>query len=544
MNETAKSSSDGNMSDYDLVSDIDSTPPSSPRAGSGAMASPRGSSPPPKGWSTLSLSDARIEKDGSRYSAKPSLLSSTCNKDATSHQTATTPKSGPFHCQACQRLLRDCVECPSCHSLFCREHLRVDSSTGMSPCPCKPCRDGPRSANDNKITPSATSTTSATPAAAVVAANTAFASSRQLEVYPREAFLPNIPVQRMADAVPSRCNACGSLFSWGDLATHECDLQTVSCDLARWGCTWTGKRHQLADHITASTCPGLLARAEHELVGARAEISAMRAELAAALEAKKDAEHRAEAAEKRSEELEGKLAVLENNRKIMSEQEEAAAGAAAEAEAAVDGKRRTEGASVRSRSGRGTSGGVAGGSGGGPPPSRGRHHSHGHGQRPAQQQQGRQQRQQQEHDSVLQEWQQQQQEQQEQQARAQALQRQQQQQQQPPPTSVAPTTTLNFTSILNKAGFSPNAFPLSSTTTPTPTAASDKAAAAATTTATSRRPSTAVAPPRPRAVARGPKMVVEAACQAPVPATEACLRPYLEQPVSLLEKKVVVFWPR
>lgn len=38
--------------------------------------------------------------------------------------------------------------------------------------------------------------------------------------------------------------------------------------------------------------------------------------------------------------------------------------------------------------------------------------------------------------------------------------------------------------------------------------------------------------------------VVEASCQAPVPATEACLKPYLERPDSLLEKKVVVFWPR
>lgn len=534
-------SSDGNMSDYDFVSDPeDDRCAISPRRDNTvrtaviARAVSRGSSPPPpKGWSTLDLSDGRTGAGGNDGHGSTSADSSD-NIINTAPSTATSAAAGrvegPLGCMACGSLLRDCVECPGCHSLFCREHLRIDKLTGKSPCPCEPCSLPPRS----KTTPESTAkkhrnkTNRASDDSIAettrTSGSTAAARARGT-VHPSEAFLPNIPVQRMADAVPSLCNGCGVSLSWGDLASHACDLQTVPCEHARWGCGWKGRRQRRADHEASSTCPGKLACAEHALGEARAEATAVRvgfdaklaAELAAAREATESVERRATAAEMRAQELEMKIATAEN---VIKSMEVAATAAAAAAEAKLAAAvEATTAATATALAYKKKAAAMA--------EARGKDSSTAEvsndmaargGDAPQQQQH-------------------------------------QQQQQQMLPTGFGAMLTkaaaaggmaTGGAGFLSRGAASPvEEAPASMSKTataslplpPAVTAAQRKAKDAAG-SKSSRQPQ------QQQPQQQKQKQVVEAACQAPVPATEACLRPYLERPHSLLEKRVVVFWPR
>lgn len=501
------SSDDGHMSDYDFVdlqetnvysSDDDSTVTSS-------LA-------PPKGWSTLSLSDAdaaartgavavtsatRVRREFvSAVPASPTVIARAST--STPAAAAAGNVSRCLECSVCQRLLRDCVECPTCHSLFCRTHLRVDSNS-KSPCPCEPCLAAASkketSAENNAPFSTATTTATAAPAAPV-------------QLHPASSFLPNIPVQRMADAVPSSCDGCGLSLSWGELGSHVCDQQLVPCD----GCGWFGKRHLLEHH--ASTCSGkqLVARAQHEALAARAELDLARRD-------QEGAERRVSSAEMRASELEARLLQAEKalEEKIgeaaalraeaalhMKKEDELqkllqqarAETATAAAKAASDAaKRGGDGAAATGRSSslaeplrRGSGGGRTRSSNGAA----------------AAAQQG------------------------------------------------AP---LGFAAMLNRAGFAP-----------APAAAAPESVAQRKAAATAAATQTTVASTASRAsgrssgtskgalhaavqMARGDRpsgggVMMDTASQAPVPSVEACLKPYLDRPSSLLEKKVVVFWPR
>lgn len=473
---------------------------------------------PPKGWSTLSLSDAEAVKTipaavttatttgaaGGRreFISAPIAAASFCQTAAavTKSSTRFEPSSpAAFSCRACGNLLRDCVECPTCHSLFCREHLVIDKQNGTSPCPCEPCSPAPIA-----TTLSAASTSS--PAAA------------RVHHQPCDAFLPNIPVQRMADAVPSRCDGCGISLSWGELGRHACDQQLVPCGRRQHGCSWFGKRHEREAHEASSTCPGRLALAQAEALEARSEAARLRA-------AGEEAERRASSAEVRASELEARLAAAE--RCLQERDQEAAAlrgkittmTAAAAVTAEKNGKK---------------------------------------------QERLQQQLKQQASAATV--------------AFPRRAGKQQQQQaaatrtpQMPPPQQQQPPNTMPFAAILNRAGFSPQ----TATTTAAdaepvrlPLAVPDKkksgagSRAAATATTQTVVPSTAsrasgrgtangalsAAVQMARAGGSPPRasagVMMDTASQAPVPAVEACLKPYLDRPSSLLEKKVVVFWPR
>ncbi|CAN0322585.1 unnamed protein product, partial [Hapterophycus canaliculatus] len=291
MSSLAESSSDdGNMSDYDFV-DVEGASSDDDTVTSSLA--------PPKGWSTLSLSDADGGETGAYFLASaaaaataargrrefissPGSAAATCasfspsviKKSSTRFEPAPA-SAGAFSCRACDRLLRDCVECPTCHSLFCREHLVINKQNGKSPCPCEPCRP---SSTDTVVAPFFTTSAQAPSAP---------------RLHPHEAFLSNIPVQRMADAVPSKCDGCGISLSWGELALHACDQQLVPCRHKDFGCRWFGQRHEADSHAESSTCPGRLARAQRANDDLRAELAASRAEAEAL-------EHRACSAEERA----------------------------------------------------------------------------------------------------------------------------------------------------------------------------------------------------------------------------------------------------
>ncbi|CAM9284310.1 unnamed protein product [Choristocarpus tenellus] len=146
-----------------------------------------------------------------------------------------------LQCAVCHSLLRDCIECPECHNIFCRSHLVVynggngeDGSEILTQCPCDTCSN----------------------------VNTGGST-----IHPVSSFLTNIPVQRMADATQTACEECDIALSWGDLQTHICDEQEVICDLSRWGCAWRGRQVDAKAH--KSSCFGRLVRAEEELAVAQ-----------------------------------------------------------------------------------------------------------------------------------------------------------------------------------------------------------------------------------------------------------------------------------
>ncbi|CBJ28682.1 hypothetical protein Esi_0117_0068 [Ectocarpus siliculosus] len=479
---------------------------------------------PPKGWSTLSLSDAEAVKTGPaavtttttttgaaggrrEFISTPIAAASFCQTAAavTKSSTRFEPSSlAAFSCRACGNLLRDCVECPTCHSLFCREHLVVDKQNGTSPCPCEPCSLAPIA-----TTLSAASTSS--PAAAARAHH-----------HPREAFLPNIPLQRIADAVPSRCDGCGISLSWGELGRHACDQQLVPCGRRQHGCSWFGKRHEREAHEASSTCPGRLALAQAEALEARSEAARLRA-------AGEEAERRASSAEMRASELEARLAAAE--RCLQERDQEAAAlrgkittmTAAAAVTAEENGKKQERLQQQLKQQAAAAAAAVAQDA-----RRAGKH-------------------------------------QQQQAAATRTPQPPPQQQQQPP-------NAMPFAAILNRAGFSPQTATTTAAAAAAPvrlplavpdrkkSGAGSRAAAIATTQTVV--PSTAsrasgrgtakgtlsAAVQMARAGGSPPRasagVMMDTASQAPVPAVEACLKPYLERPSSLLEKKVVVFWPR
>lgn len=366
---------------------------------------------------------------------------------------------GPFSCKVCSSILRDNVECSSCHSLFCREHLRINKAAGTSPCPCKPC---------------------------------AFSAVPQ----PLSFFLPNIPVQRMADSIPSRCDGCGGAFSWGDLAKHACERQTINCEYASWGCSWKGQRQHLPRHLASSTCPGKLALAEHEVAEARKEINTIRMELAAAKEAKEDAERRAVTAETRSRELEAKVAEAEKN--LREKDAVIAKRATADNLNLAAGERRTSPAAANNAAS-GTGGRNSGGTSSSPSAS--------------ESSSGQTTRNQSATTAI-------------------GIQQQllgvmfnQKGDSSKPQQAAGASSSTGKTS----SGQQKKQNPMDSTRRQ-----SDESAAPASGTALASP--AVVAVPRP--------VGVDVACQAPVPATEACLKPYLERPHALLEKKIVVFWPR
>eukprot|EP00903_Cladosiphon_okamuranus_P019986 g18361.t1 len=524
------SSDDGHMSDYDFVdlqetnvysSDDDSTVTSS-------LA-------PPEGWSTLSLSDAdaaavaaaksepvvvtsatRVRREF--ISAVPVSPSAVAQRGATSTvfepaggNSSSQQVSGCLECSVCQRLLRDCVECPKCHSLFCRNHLRVDSN-GKSPCPCEPCRSAASTASQKE--------TSVAPTAAA-ATTIAFATPVQQPLHPASSFLPNIPVQRMADAVPSRCDGCGLSLSWGELGSHFCDQQLVSCD----GCDWFGKRHLLEHH--ASTCAGkeLVARAQHEALAARAEADLARRE-------RDGAERRASSAEMRASELEARL--LQAEKSLQHKIEEAAAievrhmkkeeelqqqvreAKAEVAKLAADAVKRAEAAAAAATAAtaepaRRSAAASRTSNSGGSQPAAGRPKGAG--------------------------------------------------------AAAGTTAPLGFAAMLNRAGFpaptapehagaaagkkaappaEPAATQATQTAAPPATSRAGGRSSSSSSSSSKGAPHAAVQTARvERSSGKGSGMTMtDTACQAPVPSVEACLKPYLDRPSSLLEKKVVVFWPR
>lgn len=529
MSSLAESSSDdGNMSDFDFV-DVEGASSSDDDTVTSSLA-------PPKGWSTLSLSDADAGDPG------PSLLTSaaaaaargrrefisspgsaTAGTSAASFSPSVIKKSstrfepaptsaGAFSCRACERLLRDCVECPTCHSLFCREHLVIDQQNGKSPCPCEPCRpSSTASSGDGKET--------ATPSNTIAPFSTTPSAPSSQQLNPHEAFLPNIPVQRMADAVPSRCDGCGISLSWGELALHACDQQLVPCRHKDFGCRWFGQRHEADSHAESSTCPGRLAQAQRANDDLRGQLATARAEAGSA-------ERRATAAEERASDLEARLAVAEralqeSGRETAALREKLATmSATAAVEAAENSKKQErlqqqlQAAVADVKKGgkllqQARSGGRATSSAA----------SNSNGTAAAA-------------------------------ANAAA-----------PATPAAPMAPLGFAAMLNRAGFSPP--PQAPRPAPPQLVVTEKKkAGTATAAATTQTPApaasrssrsrsrgaltTAVQMARAGGAAAGGGggTMTDTASQAPVPAVEACLKPYLDRPSSLLEKKVVVFWPR
>ena len=516
------SSDDGHMSDYDFVdlqetnvysSDDDSTVTS-------GLA-------PPKGWSTLSLSDAdaaAAAKTGpaavtGAARARREFISAVPTSPAAVARTSTSTRfepgrnntSGVLECSVCQRLLRDCVECPTCHSLLCRTHLRVDSN-GKSPCPCEPCRSAvsKKETSDNNA-PFSTTPTAATPPPPPV-------------LHPASSFLPNIPVQRMADAVPSSCDGCGLSLTWGELGDHVCDQQLVPCD----GCGWFGKRHLLEHH--ASTCAGkeLVARAQHDALAARAELDLARRD-------RDEAERRASSAEMRASELEARL--LQTEKTLRAKTVEAAAARTADAAAhmkkeeslqqqlrearaetaklAADIAKRGEEAKAAKAAAAAAAAAAAEKTASSPEPVR-----RGSASRAA--------------------------------ARAAAG------------ATSGTTAPLGFAAMMGRAGLlpAPTAVPQHAApekrAAPAPAAASQatQTTAASTASRASGRSSSSSSSSKgalhaavqmargERSSGGGGGVMMDTACQAPVPSVEACLKPYLDRPKSLLERKVVVFWPR
>ncbi|CAM9426067.1 unnamed protein product [Pylaiella littoralis] len=573
------SSDDGNMSEYDFV-EVEATYSSSDDADTITS-----SLAPPKDWSTLSLSDAdgvitkasvkvaavavndaprgRREFISSPIAAAAATSSINKNKGSTSstrfepgpgltpqqQQQQQQQQHGCLECPTCRRLLRDCVECPTYHTLFCREHLRVDSN-GKSPCPCAPCFS------------SSSSSSVSTPPERAPISTLVEATPTPQKLHPVESFLPNIPVQRMADAVPSVCEGCGTSLSWGELGLHACDQQLVPCDAAASGCGWYGQRSRLPDH--ASNCRVVQLRLNEEarrdkiVREAREEAAELRAGLAAARERASTAEMRALELEERvaraerslekeravfvtkQNELEGLLREEEKKTTAATTKAAAAAAAAAASSAAVKREQRKPAAASCSSGGKnGVCGGLA-------------------------------------------------------------------------RSYPAPPTT--FGGLFNNSAlYSPNRTPTQRIPICTPAVTAATAVKAATTGASCTTPNSNKQPPSPislaiAAVARkknqaeviataegtqtaaavaavastasrgtGPPVrsssntkgkgahsaavqkarrggsaaaassggvMMDTACQAPVPASEACLKPYLEKPSSLLDKKVVVFWPR
>lgn len=366
---------------------------------------------------------------------------------------------GPFSCKVCSNILRDNVECSSCHSLFCREHLRIDKAAGTSLCPCKPC---------------------------------AFSAVPQ----PLSFFLPNIPVQRMADSIPSRCDGCGEFFSWGDLAKHACERQTINCEYASWGCSWKGQRQHLPRHLASSTCPGKLALAEHDVAEARKEINTIRVELAAVQEAKEAAERRAVTAETRSREMEAKVAQAE---KYLREKDAVITKrATADNLKAAAGERLTSPAAANDPASD-TGGRNYGGTSSLPSVSES---SSGQTTRD-----------------------------------------------QSATTAIGIQQQL-LGGLFNQKDDSSKPQQAAGASSSTGKASSGQQKKQNLMDST-RRQSDEIVPPASDTALASPAVVaiprpvgVAVACQAPVPATEACLKPYLERPHALLEKKIVVFWPR
>ena len=375
---------------------------------------------------------------------------------------------GPFSCKVCLNLLRDNVECSNCHGLFCREHLRVDKTVDKSPCPCIAC---------------------------------SFAEVPQS----LSSFLPNIPVQRMADAVPSRCDGCGTAFSWGELAQHACDRQTVACEHANWGCSWRGQRQHRPKHVASSTCPGQLARAEQEIAESRAEIAALHVKLAAMRQAKEDAERRALAAETHGRELEAKMIEAEKSlrqKDVVNAKQTSATADKLKAKAGQGG-----GWNMATAAGEATSGGLARGKKSG---------GSSHAVSKA--------------------------------SLAQSTRHQPAATRSTAPTSVGIQQQLLGGMFTPKGTASSNTQEgnvVGSSTASSPTASSTQQQQQVQLDMTGRQADGTVGLVVPASVgARAQPVGVDAASQAPVPATEACLKPYLERPHALLEKKIVVFWPR
>ncbi|CAM9495480.1 unnamed protein product [Scytosiphon promiscuus] len=545
MSRLAESSSDdGNMSDYDFVDVEGASSSSDDDTVTSSLA-------PPKGWSTLSLADADGSEAGpavitsstaaaagargrrefisspgsSATSATASFSPSVIKKSSTRFEPAAPASAGAFSCRACDHLLRDCVECPTCHSLFCRDHLVIDKQSGKSPCPCEPCRptltvpeqEETITPNNNIVAPFSTTPAPSAPPA------------QQRRLHPHEAFLPNIPVQRMADAVPSRCDGCGISLTWGELALHACDQQLVPCRHKDFGCRWFGQRHEADSHAESSTCPGRLARAQRANDDLRAQLAAARAETQAA-------ERRASSAEMRASDLEARLEVAEKGLRESGRETHAlrekmtTMSAAAAVEAAENNKKQEKlqqqlqsavadvkkggkllqqarnagraGSSSAANSSSSSSGGASSTAANSTPAA----------------------------------------------------------------AAPSPMAPLGFAAMLNRAGFSPPPPPPAARPAPPQLVVTERNEAA-TATAAATTQTTTPATTASRQGSRGNKGALTAAvkmaragggsaasarggattdtaCQAPVPAVEACLKPYLDRPSSLLEKKVVVFWPR
>ncbi|CAM9205405.1 unnamed protein product [Sphacelaria rigidula] len=470
-------------SDYDFVSDPENTPPSSPRAGAAAGAA--GESPGGSG-SAIAAEPAVVVVGPSAVGEIAGLISTVAPGGGSG-----TTKAPLFKCAVCAGLLRDCVECPRCHSLFCRKHLTVNKY-GRSPCAYKPCCS--TSTDDSNInnnpTGAGSSRKSKSRITSVLSNNTmppnvndsnATAAAAAASSLPEEAFQPNIPVQRMADAVPSVCKACNLSLTWGELGSHTCDLQIVPCPEARWGCTWTGRRVQLASHSAgkgSSTCPGRIARVENKLSEVRAELSASRGEVLAAREACRAMERRALEAEIKVSKMEEACSARLREREEEKARADAAVAALEKANADIDKLKKATISSARVAF-RGAPDNKASGTTAAPTAS---------------------------------------------------TQEQQQQQQ-----HGLGAITAMFTGSVSSTEAVTNR---DSNSSASGTAGSQQQLPSS---PSRRQRSTASAA---STTSRMPQAAVEAACQAPVPATEACLRPYLERPDSLLEKKVVVFWPR
>ncbi|CAM9903760.1 unnamed protein product [Discosporangium mesarthrocarpum] len=176
-----------------------------------------------------------VEIDDDTRSEESFEFVSSTSSASNGHGTRGLPE---LHCAVCLELLRDCVECPNCHDLFCRAHLVAveDGKSGpLCRCPGEACAGaGDRAA-----------------------------------LHRMDSFLANIPIQRMVDSSCSSCKACNQEISWGNLPAHVCDLQEVDCEQASWGCSWQGRRFEVEAHREG--CPGRVAEAESKLATLEAE---------------------------------------------------------------------------------------------------------------------------------------------------------------------------------------------------------------------------------------------------------------------------------
>lgn len=575
------SSDDGNMSEYDFVEvEADSCASSDDGTVTSSLA-------PPKGWSTLSLSDADgiVEKTSatvvavamtdvacgrrefiSSPTATAAAASAVINNNRGSTRFEPGSRSSSQHrqqqqqhacleCPMCGRILRDCVECPTHHTLFCREHLRIDSN-GKSPCPCALCCASPTTTSVRAPISTATTTTP--------------------KLYPIASFLPNIPVQRMADAVPSSCEGCGTSLSWGELAFHVCDQQVVACDAAASGCAWFGQRQRLSEH--ASTCRVVQLRLDQEarrgkvVKDALEEAAELRTGLAAARERANTAEMRALELEVRvaraEKSLEMERAVFIAKQKeletLLQEEEKKTAAATTAAAAAAAATRRERKPAASTSSFAGGENGTCGATRSNPVPptafgaifnaarfsaqpqpnknaatgstdtTRSTNNCNNNNKNNANSNPA--------HTTLI--------------TNSNSNNSNHNNNNKQPPYFVnplaiaaaagkkkSPTVTITAaagtqTAAAAAAAASRATATATGTGTVTPARSSSTKGAHSTAVQMARRGGSAAAS------SGGGGVMTDTACQAPVPASEACLKPYLDKPKSLLDKKVVVFWPR